>query len=923
MKEKSRPFMRPLRQDRSRLVLPEAGAASLDREKLLDQLGAALNLKTTVVVAPPGYGKTTLIAQWGAKLEKQNIRVAYYSASDRESDPIAFLGMIAAALHGAGVNMDGLIVSDREEGDSEGLLNEILVRIEQVDMRFILIIDDFDRAEDRAVRTVTLQLIEALPPNVHVVVGSRIAPSRLMTRFGIQGKLQLVETEQLRLSVAEIAHMIGVEPDDDEAVMVMSHTRGWPAAVQLYSIWRSRRLPEKKGERFGSHMAEVADSLTRQVFSTLDDEEIDLLVDIADCDDVESGLVDAMRERNDSIALLERVHKILGTLVNISDGYDGQVYRLHPLLLYQLRLRLARMPEHRSKLAERAARWYAHHHRFADAIRKSNLCKSQETRDEILNMVRPLHIAMSDGAGALRAIMRELTEEDLARAPRLQILAALTHLRAGYFVEAQAMLSRIEASTDGFSKDPLGRPDWLRADGRMTQLLFHGQMSRPSAKVTKAYELAREAAGEDPLLWGLSENIVSLISQTAGDLTAARNAIDKMREVYEMLHLDRLGRTSICGHELLLSVATGNLRETTGVIDACCKQYMPGKQGDVAMPAMLKLCQAAVRYEQKFDEQSVEALRTALTEHGAAQSWFDHYAIVYPAALTYLFFCEGAGAVFHFLTTIQLKARHLGIEALPLFLDFLEISFRVRSGDLATAERMAVDVGLEKAVMTGAPDAVLSWRELDAGLEALVMLRLAESRPDDALKAARRMIDAGKKGARLRSEIKGRVLAALVLREKDLPAARADLLQAVVLALPHGYVAPFAEYGHILGELLKAVYEDEVSCSGLARSHIERIRNIIRLGMPAGDAAQLTEREWEIMSHVADGVSNKVIARRLGISYNTVKFHLKRVFTKWNVTTRRDAAAQFVHIAIDKSERLPAALFASAAPGTDVKDKAI
>lgn len=889
--------------------MPVAGAAAPDREKLLEQIDGRLHLKTTMIVAPSGYGKTTLMAQWGARLGMRHVPVAYYAASDREADPVLVLGMISVALHIAGINMEGLIAPHHGESDSGGMLNEILVRIDQANRPLVLMIDDFERIEDEAVRALTLELIEALPPDVHVVIGSRVRPSRLIARFGIQAKLQLVETEQLRLGTPEIARMIGVDQADDEVAMLMSQTGGWPAAIQLYGIWRSRRLPERPAERFGSHMAEVADYLTRQVFSTLGEEEIGLLTDIADCDEVEADLVNAMRGRNDSAKLLAGIHKILDTLVSISDGASGPVHRIHPLLLYQLRLRLSRHPERRRRVAERAARWYVQHHRLADAIRKSNLCADRAVRDDVLNAIRPLHIYLSEGAGALRAILRELEDEDLARAPRLQILAALAHLKAGYFVEAQAMLTRIEEATCGFSNDPLGRSDWLRAEGRMTQLLFHGQLARPSEKVTRAYESAREAAGEDPLLWGLGENIVSLVSQTAGDLVAARDAIVKMRGIYEALHLDRLGTTSICGHELLLSLAVGKLRDTAAAINACCRHYMPESQEDFAMPAMLKLCQAAVRYEQNFDELSVENLRAGLSEHGATQSWFDHYAIVYPPVLTYLFFREGAEPVFHFLASAQLKAQHLGIEALPLFLSFLEISFRIRAGDLPAARERAADIDLERTVGS---DAVLGWRELDAGLEALVMLKLAENRPQDALMAAQRMLDVGRRGGRLRSEIKGHVLAALANLEVNLQAARSAVLQAVLLALPHGYVAPFAEYGHVIGELLKSVHEYEFSCRGLARSHIERIRSIIRLGMPSGDLTQLNEREWEIMRHVADGASNKIIARRMGITHNTVKFHLKRVFVKWNVSSRRDAAAHFGSIAMDKTEPFPGALFASA-----------
>jgi len=135
--------------------------------------------------------------------------------------------------------------------------------------------------------------------------------------------------------------------------------------------------------------------------------------------------------------------------------------------------------------------------------------------------------------------------------------------------------------------------------------------------------------------------------------------------------------------------------------------------------------------------------------------------------------------------------------------------------------------------------------------------------------------------------LKGRVLAALAIDADDPVAARTELTEALGLAGPEGFVAVFAEEGEAVAPLLARVLADEPP--GHLRRHAEAVARALTLGRRQVNA--LNEREAQIVAHLAQGASNKLIARRLGLTENTIKFHLKKVFAKLGVTSRKAAAA--------------------------------
>jgi LuxR family maltose regulon positive regulatory protein len=879
--------------DVGRLGLPRRRGRLCERRELLDSLDETLNTRVTLIVAPAGYGKTTLLSQWCERLEEKQIPVTYYSAAERDRDPAMFLAMIAAALVQAGVEIAGPPPIEDGRIRDDLSLDDILLGLELAGQHIMLIIDDFERINEPAVTELMATFLDTAPATVHLLIASRTFPAIPLSTIQIEGQLRLIDSFQLKLRHEELAWMLDLDVDTPEVREIAAQTQGWPVTAELYRLWRERHQAHDGRATFGGHVAEVHNYLAEQLFSSLPPEQFELLVDIADREEVQPELVDAMRGRQDSARLLGDIHRAMSSLMWMGRDGASTAYRLHPLLLDHLRQTLSEDNQRRSRLSVNAALWFLDHQRHPEAIRAALEAKDPATVQHIIQSLRPMHILVADSATALRMILRELPEEVIARHPRIQIMAVLAHFKAGFFAESRMMLDRIRAATGDFRIDPDGHADWLTSEGNLVDLIITLQVSRWSPRIDEMCDIALAAAADDPTVWGSCEVVQMLAQQLRGNFDAADAAILRARGIYDAIELSRYGHTQIVGHEMLVLIARGRLRKAVEAIANYQKQ--PGLEvpDDVSTPTLLKLLLAAIRYEQEFSDSAVEALKNSLAEHSKVESWIDQYAIAYPIIATRLFVREGAEAADTFLAEARSRAQRVGLEALPHFVRFLQIEYLARGNRVAEALHMAGEIGVDR-IARGEDDLAdqRSWRERDAAVRAHIRLCIADGRPDEALESARWMAKAGLNGGRLHSEIKGLVFSAMILAARQEPGqASADLLRAILLAYPEGFVAPFAEEGEELMPLVRALLAD-AEMDAYARRHLDEVRRAIASAMARTDSNQLNAREREIVRHLAEGLSNKVIARRMGITDHTVKFHLKKVFSKLEVSSRRAAVAK-------------------------------
>lgn len=362
----------------------------LARPGLQRLLRLTSDCKVTLVSAPAGYGKTTLLTQW-REAEKANLSFAWVSLDEQDNDPARLWRHIVEALRRVtpqGAPREdfgaGFLVGMNAAGQrlSEITLPMLINELAEWPQRVVVVLDDYQFViEDDALASVAF-FIEHLPNNVHLVLSSRSDPQLPLGRLRARGEITEIRTEQLAFSEEEAASLLnekmGLDIDDDDLRLLINRTEGWPAGLYLASL--SLRHREDKHafiESFGGSNRYVVDLLGEEVLAGLSEEVREFLLRTSVLRRMTGPLCDAVTGRGDSGMLLRELARSNLFVVPLDE--QGEWYRYHhlfsDLLLYELR---SSQPELMPVVHGRASVWLEGEGFFEPAIRHAIAAEDYE-----------------------------------------------------------------------------------------------------------------------------------------------------------------------------------------------------------------------------------------------------------------------------------------------------------------------------------------------------------------------------------------------------------------------------------------------------------------------------------------------------------------------------------------------------------------
>ncbi|MGH6613325.1 LuxR C-terminal-related transcriptional regulator [Sphingomonas sp.] len=849
----------------------------------------------TELIGPAGAGKTIALAQWREALLTSGVKVAWYTAAEREREPALFIRMLASAIHNAGVDMTQTGLLHTEDAEPERALDALLLALEFADEDIVIVIDAFDRIETPDTNGLLQVLVETAPERVHVALSARRKPELAVSHLRVQGAVQVIDSSELRFNGDEISRLMDMPADSQDLAMIIERTEGWPVAVELFRIWRQRSGgTEDLSRHFGGRFGDLADFLAEQVFSTLTTEQQSLLADLSIFDEVEPGLVDTVRQRTDSALLLDGLASALPGLIGCrTDGSPrgGDGYRIHPLLVEYARAQSKLPNTHVCELHRRATDWFERQGRYPEAIAHAQSVGDQRVLTRLLSELRPWHVFSDGGASELRAILRGLPLDQIAAHPRLRVMAALAYFKSGLFREAWTMLEAVRSETRGFIHDPHGHDTDLQIEGYAIELLCRVYLEGTEIDDAFLTTAIKAAAPNDPLIWVSCETAMSVILEMRGDLAGAREALARSEAICRSMDMTRFTGFWLQYHHVFLALAHGAYRKSADLAASMSRLPLERMVSDVPILAMAKIATAASIYERRFVEDAAEDMREGLALFGEAEAWFEPYAIAHPILAEIAYRRGGLAEMDHFVKHAMVRAEIVGVRHTDQLLIAVRAAWLIRADELETASKLIAHV---RAI--GEKDAALPWRLTDAVATALALWALANGEPREAAKEAAAMIVAGERGQRLRTRVKGHLLNALALDALgDTAAARREMETALNLAAEEHATAVVAEEGHRVEALVQIVSATGEASAG-ARRHAAAVLRALTLGRHQINA--LSERELQIVTCMRDGASNKLIARRLGLTENTIKYHMKRIFAKLGVTNRSAASAASLSTAL-------------------------
>jgi LuxR family maltose regulon positive regulatory protein len=472
---------------------PRLRSGMIRRARLTDPLREQ-RPTLTLLVAPPGFGKTSLLADWAGADPRT---FAWLRADRQDNDPALLWAGIGAAI--------GVALDDPELGDSLSRLGNrpdaaaaAAAELAVVDRELVLCIDDYHLVESEFSHVSLFELAELAPPNVRLALATRSEPPMPIARLRAQDELIEVRARELAFSLEESAAFLNealeLELEPRFVRILHQRTQGWPAGLYLaYLSLRAAPNAAEFIETFGASNRHVGDFLTEQVLLALDPETLDFLLDTAITDTICGPLGDAIRATTGSAERLAEVERANVFIVPLDERREW--YRYHPLFAELLQLELARRhPERRPILHERAARWYAEQGDADSAVRHAVGAGNEDLAATFI----ATHYLEWLERGRLSSIVRwleALGPERVRADRRLAIVQAWTMHFLGRHAEGEAALAAARALPD---EGPL--PDGAISIESSAALIWAGfpggDVGRMLVSARRAFEL--EGARDSP-----------------------------------------------------------------------------------------------------------------------------------------------------------------------------------------------------------------------------------------------------------------------------------------------------------------------------------------------------------------------------------------------------------------------------------------
>jgi LuxR family maltose regulon positive regulatory protein len=889
----------------TKLHVPRRRRGLIARPRLSERLSHGTESALTLVSAPAGFGKTTLLAQWLAAAPADGRPVAWLSLDQRDNDPALFWTYLVGALKTAvqGVGASALPLLQSHQPPSEAALATLLNDLDAISNDVVLVLDDYHVIEARDVQDGMAFLLEHLPPQVHLVIASRADPPLPLARLRGRGELVEIRATDLRFTPDEAAaylnQVMGLVLTAPDVAALEERTEGWIAALQLAALsLQGREDIAAFIAGFAGDDRYIVDYLAEEVLLRQPEHVHHFLLQTSILDRLSGPLCDAVTGQDGGkakLAALERGNLFLAPLDN-----RRQWYRYHQLFADVLQAHLLdEQPDDVPDLHLRASAWYEQNGEPSEAIRHALAARDFERAADLVELAIPA-MRRSRQEAAMRGWLQALPDEVFRLRPVLSVGFAGAMLAGGELEGVETRLRDAERwldTTTGNRKEPPAPPAEMVVvdDEEFRRLpaeieLYRAALALTRGDVPGTVRHARRALGlspeEEHLGRAAAAGLMGLAFWASGDLEAGHSAYAEC-----MAGLRRAGHIA---DTFGCAVALADIRLVQGRLGEAMRTYeqalqcAPEQSGSVLRGTADMYVGMSELHRERNDLPAAtqNLLRSQeLGEHtGLPQNRYR-----WRVAMARIRQAEGelGGALDLLNEAERLYVSDFFPNVRPV--PALRARVRAAQGEVGEALGWASERGLS------VEDDLSYVHEFEHITLARVLLaRYATDRAERSIQELTRLLErllrAAEEGQRTGSVIEILVVQALAHQARgDVPAALASLHRAVTLAEPEGYVRIFADEGPPMASLLRAVAKQ-----GTAPCYVRRLLAAINQAedsTPANNGLiePLSARELDVLRLLGTDLDGPDIARNLVVSLNTVRTHTRNIYAKLGVNNRRAA----------------------------------
>jgi LuxR family maltose regulon positive regulatory protein len=882
------------------------------RLRLTRRLDRGAEAALTLVSAPAGFGKTTLLSDWLAAPAGRS--VAWLSLDQRDNDPAVFWTYLVAALQvaepGVGAGASTLLES---QAPTEAVLSSLLNDLAGVSDDVVLVLDDYHVIESRDVQDGMTFLLDHLPAQVHLVLATRSDPPLPLARVRARGDLVEVRVADLRFTRDEaatyLAEGMGLVLTPADVAALEGRTEGWIAALQLAALsLQGRDDVADFIAGFTGDDRYIVDYLVEEVLQRQQDDVRTFLLQTSILNRLNGALCDAVTGRDGGTTTLAALDRANLFLVPLDDR--RRWYRYHHLFADVLRARLLdEQPERLPDLHLLASRWFEQAGDRHEAVDHALEAGDFERAAGLVELAIPA-LRQARQEATLQRWLEALPDELFEVRPVLTIGYVASLMSRGELEGVEVRLRQAERWLDP-TTDRAGDMVVVDEDAfrtlptaismyRAGTALVHGDVAGTMTHARRALDLADE---DDHLARGAPAALLGLAHWTTGDLDAASRLY-----VDALAALERAGyHSDVLGGSIALAdmrLAQGRLREARSIFE---RGLQRAEQSD---PPLRGAGDMHVGLSQLLCERN--ELDAALRQLLLSRELGEHAGLPqnryrWRVAMARIRAAEGdrEAAVTLLDEAERLYVGDFSPEVRPV--GALRARVRIAQGRWTDALGWARDRGLS------AGDEPSYLREFEhSTLARALVARYTADRDADSLAAATRLLErllsAADDGSRTGSVIDVLVAQALAHQTAgDLPAGLVPLGRALSLAEPEGYVRTFVDEGPAMAVLLRAAAK-----GGPTTSYVRRLLTAIdgpAVGVPVqrGLIDPLSARELDVLRLLRSDLDGPEIARELVVSLNTVRTHTRNIYAKLGVNSRRAAVRRADELDLHARPRLDGA----------------
>jgi LuxR family maltose regulon positive regulatory protein len=874
----------------TKLHQPQIPAGLVARARLSEMLEGYRQRPLTLVSAPAGYGKSTLISSWLQGVDYPN---AWVSLDEHDDDLAVFLSYFLAAIQkiSPGSMADNRAMLKLPQlPPMKILVGSMLNELNEINDKYVLVFDDYHYIREKSIHALISELLLHPPPTLHLVLGTRSDPQISLANMRAQGKVTEIRAQDLRFTVEEasllLQNLLSRVVDEDTVTSLAERTEGWVTGLRLAAM--AMRYRVGTGSIQG-HLSANNRYVSNYLLSEILDSQVKVYADWL----VKSSIFERF-----NAGLLEAVlgSEAEGDVLVI----NGQVFLewLESSNMFVIPL-------------DDQGEWYRYHHLFCQFLEQE--LERRASQKEIIEM----HCRASDWY-AQNGFVEEALKHALAAGDSPTALELVAHHRHDLMNQDKwnrldHWLNLFPASTIEDNLDLLMTRAWLayylRYDiaGSMYALTLVDALLEDGADDEKESNLISAE------LAALRSHFLYWETDSEGAVAAAQSAaLVGLAGGYQLLgEMDKAeGTLSMALQNGLFQNPSSNARLLFGL----CFMYWPHGDLNKLINSAEHLLKLSEQHNMPWSGSYAHYyLGIAHYERNELSKAEEHLGIVYQNPFHYPMQNVGQSA---FSLALTYQAQGQLEKAEEVFRAISDLAFEAHNEFFI---QLSIILRIELRLLQGHKLAAASWaQDYKPGelksmhrfyMPELIKIKalLAEgssSSVDKAAEQLERLLEHAEKNHANIVLIKARSLKALLAETLgDESMAMEELGKAVQMAEPHGIIRPFVDLGPNMAALLKQLHS-----RGMSDAYIALILKAFKPGEPAAEIVNqkglidpLTNRELEILALLAQQLRNKEIADRLVISDGTVRQHTHNIYQKLGVNTRWQAVIKANELGI----RLP------------------